>query len=65
MLDVIAFVGCARQLGLTLAEIAQIVGLRRTGRTPCVHVRAVLQQKVKSLESLRRESATRSAPGIR
>lgn len=46
VLDLLAFVGHARLLGLTLAEITQIICLRRAGRPPCVHVRGLLQWNV-------------------
>jgi DNA-binding transcriptional MerR regulator len=52
VLGVLAFVGQARRLGLTLAEIQQIVALRRSGTAPCAHVRALLEQKAADLEGL-------------
>ena len=42
----------ARRLGLTLTEIRHIVALRRSGSAPCVHIRALLQQKVADLEGM-------------
>ena len=54
-LDVLQFVGRARRLGLTLAEIAHIVALRRAGSPPCVHVRELLEQKATDLEGMLRE----------
>src|SRR5262249_61982703 len=48
-LDLLAFVARARRLGLTLAEIAHIVALRRAGSPPCVHVRELLEQEAADL----------------
>src|SRR5713101_7896887 len=50
VLKLLAFVAQARRLGLTLVEIKQIV--RRAGSAPCVHVRALLEQKATDLESM-------------
>src|SRR5438876_10504528 len=52
VLALLTFVGQARQLGLTLAEIRHIVALRRAGAAPCVHVRALLEQKASDLEGM-------------
>src|SRR5216683_668078 len=52
VLKLLAFVAQARRLGLTLIEIKQIVALRRAGSAPCVHVRALLEQKATDLESM-------------
>ena len=52
VLVVLAFIGRARQLGFTLAEIGEIVALRRAGRAPCTHVRAILHKKIRSLGTL-------------
>src|SRR5215470_5359054 len=54
-LDLLTFVARARRLGLTLAEIAHIVALRRAGSPPCVHVRRLLEQKASDLEGMLRE----------
>src|SRR5262250_576101 len=51
----LAFVGRARRLGLTLSEIAHIVALRRAGSPPCVHVRGLLEQKASDLKGMLRE----------
>ena len=45
VLKLLTFVGQARRLGLTLAEIKHIVVLRRSGSAPCTHLRALLEQK--------------------
>jgi DNA-binding transcriptional MerR regulator len=47
---VLEFVARARRLGFTLAEIKEIVAIRRAGRLPCPHVRAVVRQKVAELD---------------
>src|SRR5229473_7939570 len=52
VLVLLTFVGQARRLGLTLAEIRHIVALRRSGSAPCVHVRTLLEQKAAELESM-------------
>lgn len=54
-LALLAFVSRARRLGLTLAEIAQIVALRRAGTPPCAHIRALLEQRATDLAALLRE----------
>src|SRR5512146_3253064 len=51
-LGLLAFVGRARRLGLTLAEIAHIVVLRRAGSAPCGHVRSLLERKAADLEAM-------------
>ena len=53
--ELLAFVGRARRLGLTLSDIAHIVALRRAGRPPCLHVRRLLEQKASDLEAILRE----------
>src|SRR5688572_24012348 len=52
VLSVLTFVGQARRVGLTLAEIKQIVALRRAGSPPCTHVRTLLQQKAADLQGM-------------
>lgn len=49
-LALLGFVNRARRLGLSLGEIREIVELRRTGRVPCAHVRALLRQKMADVE---------------
>src|SRR5437764_5910539 len=55
VLGVLHFVTQARRLGLTLKEIGHIVALRCAKPGPCVHVRALLKQKLAELDGLRRE----------
>ena len=45
VLGVLTFVGQARRLGLSLAEIAHVAALRRSGAAPCTHVRRLLELK--------------------
>src|SRR5256712_642979 len=52
VLGLLAFVGQARRLGLTLAEIGHVVALRRAGAAPCNHVRALLERKAADLAGL-------------
>src|SRR5262245_46230604 len=54
VIGVLAFVGQARRLGLTLSEITAIAAQRRNGSSPCMHVRAVLEQKAADLAALLR-----------
>jgi DNA-binding transcriptional MerR regulator len=54
-LGILHFVTQARRLGLTLKEIGHIIDLRSAKPGPCVHVRALLEQKLIELDSLRRE----------
>jgi DNA-binding transcriptional MerR regulator len=55
VLGVLHFVSQARRLGLTLKEIRQMIDLRTAKSGPCMHMRAVLEQKLADLDSLRRE----------
>ena len=54
ILRLLAFAAEARRLGLTLAEINHIVAIRRAG-SPCVHVRALLEQKATAVEGMLKE----------
>jgi len=44
------FVRQATGLGLTLAEIKEIIAIRRGGRPPCAHVRRLLRDKAGELD---------------
>ena len=46
----LSFIRRAQALGLSLAEIAEIIALRGTGSAPCRHVRAVAQAKVARID---------------
>lgn len=48
--DTLTFVKQATGLGLTLAEIRDIIAIRQGGAPPCVHVRGVLQDKACELD---------------
>ena len=48
--ETLSFVKQATGLGLTLAEIRDIIAIRQGGRPPCVHVRRVLQDKARELD---------------
>src|SRR5688572_20477135 len=48
--DVLRFVKQAQTLGLTLAEIREVIGIRQGGRPPCRHVHALLNQKADELD---------------
>jgi DNA-binding transcriptional MerR regulator len=52
VLGVLTFVQQGRRLGLTLAEIKHIIGLRRSRGAPCAHVRTLLQQREADLKAL-------------
>ncbi len=51
-LALLAFVARARRLGFTLAEIREIVAIRRAGGMPCSHVRSLVRRKVAELERM-------------
>src|SRR3989442_7835775 len=48
-LDLFAFVRQAQRLGFTLDDIKEIVGIKRAGRAPCLHVRELVQRKAEEL----------------
>lgn len=48
--ETLTFVKQAAGLGLTLAEIREIIAIRQGGEPPCVHVRSSLQGKVRELD---------------
>jgi len=55
VLGILHFVTQSRRLGLTLKEIGQIIALRAAKSGPCMHMRALLEQKLGDLDGLRRE----------
>ena len=75
--DMLCFVKQASGLGLTLAEIKDILAIRQGGRPPCTHVHQLLREKADELdrklkdlvdvrERIRRSlSAWRQRPGAR
>lgn len=56
-LRVLAFVTQARRLGFSLAEIKEIVALRRSGTLPCQHVRKLVRQKAREIDRTLRDLA--------
>lgn len=48
--DVLAFVKQAIGLGLTLAEIGEIITIRQGGRPPCDHAHRLLKEKAAELD---------------
>ena len=57
VLALLRFVSQARRLGFSLAEIREIVAIRRSGRPPCPHVQDLVRQKVATLDQTLRELA--------
>jgi MerR family copper efflux transcriptional regulator len=49
-LALLLFVSQARRLGFRLDEIKSIVALKRSGRTPCSHVSALVQLKLENID---------------
>lgn len=54
-IEVLCFVKQASGLGLTLAEITEVIGIRQGGRPPCAHVHRLLQEKAAELEGKLRD----------
>ncbi len=54
-LAVLRFVARARWLGFTLAEIKEIVAIKRAGQLPCAHVQALVARKAGELDRTLRE----------
>ena len=48
--EMLCFVKQATGLGLTLAEIKDILGIRQGGRPPCTHVHQLLRDKAAELD---------------
>ena len=44
------FIKKAQGLGFTLSEIKAVVDVRREGRAPCIHVRALLERRIADLD---------------
>jgi DNA-binding transcriptional MerR regulator len=61
-LQLLGFVTRARRLGFSLAEIRDIISIRRSDRPPCRHVQELVLQKAAALDrTLRELGATRKA----
>jgi DNA-binding transcriptional MerR regulator len=56
-LRVLSFVTQARRLGLSLAEIKEIVALKRSGTLPCQHVQRLVRRKAEELDRKLRDLA--------
>jgi DNA-binding transcriptional MerR regulator len=48
--SLVAFIVKARRAGFTVAEIRDIVKIRRSGRPPCAHVRVLIDTKLTNIE---------------
>jgi DNA-binding transcriptional MerR regulator len=48
--DMLGFIRQASGLGLTLAEIKDIIAIRQGGRPPCTHVHQLLRDKAAELD---------------
>jgi DNA-binding transcriptional MerR regulator len=48
--DMLCFIRQASGLGLTLAEIKDIIAIRQGGRPPCTHVHQLLRDKAAELD---------------
>lgn len=66
MVERVAFVRRAQALGFTLADVREVVRLRREGERPCDHVRALLEHhlagvraRLDALQALEHELAER------
>jgi DNA-binding transcriptional MerR regulator len=46
------FITKAKAFGFTLAEIKEIVGVRRQGQQPCAHVQRLVEQKIVDLDRM-------------
>jgi len=49
-ITVLRFIRQAKTLGLSLAEIGDILDLRRGGTTPCRHVIALLDERIRHID---------------
>lgn len=49
--EILRFLKRAAGLGLTLAEIKEIVAIRQGGRPPCSHVHRLLEDKARELDA--------------
>jgi MerR family transcriptional regulator, copper efflux regulator len=49
-LPLVTFILKARRAGFTVAEIGEIIRMRRSGRRPCDHVRALINTKLTNID---------------
>lgn len=54
-LKILTFVKQATGLGLTLAEIREIIAIRHGGQPPCAHVHRLLQDRARDLDEKLRD----------
>jgi DNA-binding transcriptional MerR regulator len=66
----LAFIRAAQAVGLTIAEIRDVIGIRDRGAAPCAHVlelierrRAEVHSRIRELQQLERELARVSEQG--
>ena len=66
----LAFIQAAQAIGLTVAEICEVIAIRDGGTPPCAHVldlikrhRAEVQARIRQLQQLERELAVVSEQG--
>lgn len=50
ILDVLRFIRAAKAAGFTLAELREVLGLRRAGQQPCGRIQAILDRKIADLQ---------------
>lgn len=50
VIDLLHFIKQAQGFGLRLSEIKEIIAIRQQGHLPCVHVRALLKEKIADLD---------------
>lgn len=62
VIDRLNFIRAGQAVGLTLAELKEVLGIRDRGETPCTHVAALIDlrideidQRIKDLRRLRRD----------
>jgi len=56
VVDKLRFIKKAQKLGFTLREIKEILLLREEGTKPCLHMKSLVQKKIKDLEEIIKES---------
>src|SRR5215471_12365915 len=49
-IDRLEFIKRAQILGLTLAEIAEIISEKRAGHSPCAHVRSIVRRRLEEVD---------------
>ena len=50
IMDRLAFIRAAQASGLSLGEIRSVIAFRNRGETPCVHVRALIDQRAAEID---------------